>query len=142
MDGVIGIKDATTIQKGVVRMATSTEVANQSNVSAAITPANVGQTFSGGFSANDWCRLPNGLIMQWGKTAGSVGSVNFARSFNSVFFVTASPIHDVNISGGQATQTKIKSFNNTSFSYSSVESAVNDVFNAASLNFTWFAIGY
>ena len=63
--------------------------------------------------------------------------------FNSVFFVTASPIHDVNISDGQASQTKIKSFNNTSFSYScGVESGGNDTFNAASLDFTWFAIGY
>ena len=143
VDGVIGIKDASTTQKGVARFATATEVSNRTNVSAAITPANVGQTFGQSLSQDGWCRLPNGLIMQWGKTTGVVGNVNFLQAFNSVFFVTASPIHNVDISDGQASQTKIKSFNNTSFSYScGVESGGNDVFNPASLDFTWFAIGY
>ena len=137
------VDDANTTTKGAARFATATEVANRTNVSAAITPANVGQTFGQSLSENGWCRLPNGLIMQWGKTTGVVGSVDFSQAFNSVFFVTASPIHDVNISDGQASQTKIKSFNNTSFSYScGVESGNNDTFNAASLDFTWFAIGY
>lgn len=40
VDGVIGIKDATTTQKGVVRMATSTEVANKTNVTASVNPSN------------------------------------------------------------------------------------------------------
>lgn len=40
VDGQIRIKDATTTQKGVTRFAAATEVANKSNVSAAITPAN------------------------------------------------------------------------------------------------------
>ena len=134
---------ATISDAGVLRFATAAEVANKTNVSAAITPANVGQTFGQSLSQDGWCRLPNGLIMQWGKTTGVVGNVNFSQAFNSVFFVTASPIHDENISDGQASQTKIKSFNNTSFSYSSgVESGGNDVFNPASLDFTWFAIGY
>jgi len=40
VDGVIGVKDATTTQKGVVRMATSTEVSNRTNVSASVNPSN------------------------------------------------------------------------------------------------------
>jgi hypothetical protein len=37
----ISVKDATTTQKGVVRMATSTEVANRSNVSAFVKPSDI-----------------------------------------------------------------------------------------------------
>ena len=99
--------------------------------------------FTGTKTTNGYQKLYGGLIMQWGRTTGWGGSVNFSQAFNSVFFVTASPIHNVDISDGQASQTKIKSFNNTSFSYSSgVELGGNDVFNPASLDFTWFAIGY
>lgn len=39
--GVIGIKDATTTQKGVTRFATATEVANKTNVTASVNPSNV-----------------------------------------------------------------------------------------------------
>ena len=60
------VEDASTTVKGVARFATATEVVNKSNVSAAVTPKDVADMFSGGFSANDWCRLPNGLILQWG----------------------------------------------------------------------------
>lgn len=40
VDGVIGIKDATTIQKGVTRFATATEVSNRTNVTASVNPSN------------------------------------------------------------------------------------------------------
>lgn len=40
VDGQIQIKDASTTQKGVVRFANATEVANKQNVSAAVTPVN------------------------------------------------------------------------------------------------------
>lgn len=59
---------ASTSASGVVRAATATEVANRSNVAAFINPSNVGQTFGQSLSENGWCRLPNGLILQWGKT--------------------------------------------------------------------------
>lgn len=39
VDGVIGIKDASTTQKGVLRVATSTEVANKTNVTASVNPS-------------------------------------------------------------------------------------------------------
>lgn len=40
VSGQISIKDATTTQKGVVRAATSTEVANKTNVTAFVNPSN------------------------------------------------------------------------------------------------------
>lgn len=40
----ISVKDATTTQKGVVRMATSAEVANRSNVSAFVNPSDIPKT--------------------------------------------------------------------------------------------------
>jgi hypothetical protein len=113
-------------------------------VNAYINPANVGQTFGASLSANGWCRLPNGLIMQWGSATGGNGTVTFPSSFPSAaVFVSASCVHDVNINDGQAAMTKVKSYSRTSFSYTSgVESGGNDVFNPTSLEFTWFAIGY
>lgn len=79
------VEDANTTTKGAARFATATEVANRTNVSAAITPANVGQTFSGGFSENDWCRLPNGLIMQWGLSSSIPDESSITVSFPIVF---------------------------------------------------------
>lgn len=70
-NNVVKIKDASQTQKGVVQFATAQEISDRSNVSKAINPSNVGQTFSQNTSANGWCRLPNGLILQWG-----VASVN------------------------------------------------------------------
>lgn len=64
---MLEVPTATTTQRGAVRQATSTEVVNRSNVNAYINPANVGQTFGASLSANGWCRLPNGLILQWGR---------------------------------------------------------------------------
>ena len=137
------VPTATDSQRGAVRQATSAEVANRSNVNAYINPANVGQTFGASLSTNGWCRLPNGLILQWGRATGSTGTINFPVNFTQAFFATASPIHNVNINDGQAAQTKVKTLSNTSFTYSSgVESGNNDVFNPQSLEFTWFAIGY
>ena len=40
VDGVIGIKDASTTQKGVARFATAMEVSNKTNVSASVNPSN------------------------------------------------------------------------------------------------------
>ncbi|WP_228550028.1 phage tail-collar fiber domain-containing protein [Rodentibacter haemolyticus] len=45
------------------------------------------QSFSG---TNGWCKLPNGLILQWGKSNG--GWVNFPIAFpNACFSVTGTP---------------------------------------------------
>jgi hypothetical protein len=70
-NNVVKIRDASTAQKGAVQFANPQEVTARSNVSKAINPSNVGSTFEQVNGANGWCRLPNGLIMQWG-----VASVN------------------------------------------------------------------
>ena len=45
--------------------------------------------FTQSLQQNGWCKLPNGLILQWGYTAnGNSDSVNkFNISFKSVFTV-------------------------------------------------------
>lgn len=68
------VNDATTTEKGVARFATATEVANKSNVSAAVTPKNVADMFS---STAGTLKLPDGTIMQWGnKATAGIGSFN------------------------------------------------------------------
>ena len=65
MNGVVGIKDATTTQKGVARFATATEVANKTNASVAINPRAVVDMF---VSQSNTEILPSGRIFKWGKT--------------------------------------------------------------------------
>lgn len=60
------VEDATTAVKGVARFATATEVVNKSGVTAAITPKNVVDMFSGTFSQNGSLTLPSGHIVKWG----------------------------------------------------------------------------
>lgn len=76
-------QQATTINVGISRFANASEVASRSNSNVAINPSNVGQTFGGNISEDGWCRLPNGLILQWGKAVISLnGSLfNFPIAF-------------------------------------------------------------
>ena len=84
-DGAVTLEvpTATNAVRGVVRQATSAEVSNRSSVNAYITPINVGQTFGASLSTNGWCRLPNGLILQWGTTSSSeaTGVTSFPVAF-------------------------------------------------------------
>ena len=139
VDSVIGIKDATTTQKGVARFATATEVSNRTNVSAAITPANVGQTFSGGFSTNDWCRLPNGLIMQWGVTSHEdiANTTNIPVNFNIPFPVS---VFSVTANEGGLQPCVINVINKSKTGFTAAVTELNQ--NVQSGNINWFAIGY
>ena len=139
VDGVIGIKDATTTQKGVARFANATEVSNRTNVSAAITPANVGQTFSGGFSTNDWCRLPNGLIMQWGVTnhGDITNTTNIPVNFNTPFPVS---VFSVTANEGGLQPCVINVINKSKTGFTAAVTELNQ--NVQSGNINWFAIGY
>lgn len=125
VSGQVTIKDATTTQKGVIRFANSSEIANRANVSAAITPANVGQTFSQSLATNGWCRLPNGLIMQWGTSSSP--SVVFPRAFDvNCFNIVGSYIdrsYDTNLFA-------VMSKNKTSFET-----------NTLTRTYSWQAIG-
>lgn len=140
--GVIGVKDASTTQKGVVRMATSAEVANRTNVSAAITPANVGQTFGQSLAANGWCRLPNGLIMQWGVTE----PLNTDTSIN-ISFPIQFPSSCLNITASPRAINP-QSYNGSTSAYTSNVTRAGATLTNDSSTFreafaiTWFAIGY
>ena len=140
------VVDASTTVKGVSRFATATEVANKSNVSAAITPVNVGQTFSQSLSANGWCGLPNGLILQWGVVdySSNPGEIQVNVNFPTPFPITCLNItatrkmsaHSLNGDGGVLV-----------ISTTRIDASVSlNRFNADSVanlrGFTWFAIGY
>ncbi len=68
-NNVIKIRDASNAVKGVTQFASAQEIAAKANVSKAINPSNVGQTFAQLFSTNGYCTMPNGIIIQWGTVA-------------------------------------------------------------------------
>lgn len=138
------VPTASDSQRGSVRQATTAEVANGSNVNAYINPANVGQTFGASLSANGWCRLPNGLIMQWGST-GFIGESNkmHTSSFNTVFptaclSVTVGTMTDRTSGVGAQRMAQLISSTRSGFTWFSdgfVESGYL-------ISATYFAIGY
>lgn len=90
------VEDATTTTKGVSRFATATEVANKSNVSAAVTPKNVVDMFAK--TSNNTTQMPNGLIIQTGTL--SVGDnqtyiVNLEKPFSTANFVCVANLQDL-----------------------------------------------
>lgn len=118
------VNDASTTVKGVARFATATEVANRSNSNVAVNPSNVGQTFGGSLSEDGWCRLPNGLILQWGSIAlvstgnNQSGTQSFPTTFpNNCFQVVCSSTAG-NIGGSSASEGfQVSSKENSSFSW-------------------------
>lgn len=133
------VPTATDSQRGAVRQATSTEVANKSNVNAYINPANVGQTFGASLSANGWCRLPNGLILQWGRvqvTDNQTLDVNLPTPFMTAFLSCTVSLENITIGSNNlatiaaAPLSLSKIRLKTEFSYNLVTNA------------NYFAIGY
>ena len=111
------LKDATTIVKGVSRFATATEVANKSNVSAAVTPSNtatiaqstdlgVGQTWQDVTSSRSFgitYTNNTGRPIQVAVTSGG-GSSNFRAYINGIEIIrnysnynTSSPQHGITL---------------------------------------------
>lgn len=145
---VTSLKLATNI---VAKTASTEDVKTGSSTSLFVTPS----SFTGFFNStgqqslttNGYQKLPGGLIIQWGKYTGasSYGSISFPIPFpNQVFYIDPSAIYDSIITNaGQAANTHIRSYSVGGFNFTTgVESGGNDVFNAAVLNFFWFAIGY
>lgn len=141
------VDDASATVKGVVQFANSTEVSNRSNVAKAINPSNVGQTFGGSFSENGWCRLPNGLIFQWGTVyLSNWGGTENDRTYG---FNTQFTEQCLNVSC-----TRMKATYNSTDSDGGVllSSKTTSNFTVSLQNFgggvdglrgfTWFAIGY
>ena len=129
MDGVIGIKDASTTQKGVSRFATATEVANKTNVTAAITPANVAQMFvSTPFSET----FPSGRVLKWGvaRYTGGLQSFTFDSPFpNGILHFSISTGN--NVYDGLEVMNYVQ-YNNIGFS----------AYASALTDYPYFAIGY
>ena len=126
------VPTATDSQRGAARQATSTEVANRSNVNAYINPANVGQTFGASLSENGWCRLPNGLILQWGvaKYTGGLQYFNFPSPFpNSVLHLS--------ISTGRQLSDNLEVMNYTTYNNSGFSA-----YASVTTDYPYFAIGY
>lgn len=137
--GTVSIKDATTTQKGVARFATASEVTNRTNVSAAITPANVAQTFGASLSENGWCRLPNGLIMQWGvANHGDISyTTNIPVTFNIAF---PTSVFSITANEGGLQPCAINVINKTVNGFTAAVTEFNQ--NVQSGNINWIAIGY
>ena len=72
---------ATISDAGVLRFATATEVGNRTNVSAAVTPANVSQMFD---RTQDQITLPDGTVMKFGVATVGADS-NLPLNFPSPF---------------------------------------------------------
>ena len=143
IDGnIINIRDASTTVKGVTQFASATEVAARANISKAINPSNVGQTFGQNLTTNGWCRLPNGLIMQWGTT----GTLPYDTSIN-VSFPIPFPSACLNITASpQAINPQ--SYSGTTSAYTSNVTRIGATLTNDSSTvreafaITWFAIGY
>ena len=130
---------ATISDAGVLRFATATEVSNRSDVSKAINPSNVGQTFGGNLSENGWCRLPNGLILQWGVTShGDISyTTNIPVNFNTPFPVS---VFSVTANEGGLQPCAINVINKSTIGFTAAVTEFNQ--NVQSGNINWFAIGY
>lgn len=73
--------DATDTTKGKVELATNAEVQAGTDTGRAITPAGLLSAFSNSKAANGYCKLPNGLIIQWFNATGGSGTYNFPIAF-------------------------------------------------------------
>ena len=133
-DGTITLEVPTagTEQRGAVRQATSTEIANKSNVNTYVTPKNVADMFVGGFGDEDSVQLPNGLIFQWGVARYTGGSQQF--SFKKPF---PNKVLTLVIGTGKNTTTTAELLN-----YDSLSNSGFFATGSAVSEYGYFAIGY
>ena len=130
-------KQATTTNVGISRFANASEVANKSNVSAAVTPKNVADMFIGSFSENGSLTLPSGHILKWGvgvvlPSAGSASAqVTFPIPFPNACLIVAPSVL------GAATE-MIGYTDATKIGFTMTKGVADTVSRRA----TWFAIGY
>lgn len=132
-------QQATDTNVGITRFANASEVANKSNVIAAVTPKNVADMFVGGFSANDSVTLPSGHILKWGTFIH--GDISYTTNFPIVFsaaFPNSAFIVVANEGGSQPCAINPISINRFGFT-----AAVTELDgNVQSGSVIWFAIGY
>lgn len=135
-------QQATTTNVGITRFANASEVTSKSSSNVAINPSNVGQTFDSSLSENGWCRLPNGLILQWGVTAplntDTSVNISFPIQFpSSCLNMTASPraVNPQSYIGSTSAYTSNVTRNGATLTNDSSD-------QREAFAITWFAIGY
>lgn len=123
---------ATTSQQGVVELATNEEVAAMLDGSKAVTPSAIPAAFPNTKGETGVQKLPNGLILQWGKAL-------IDSSGTQIIFPTAFPTKCANISaivnGGTVAPTLFVS--NFDTGKATLKSNGN-----GGVNVFWAAIGY
>lgn len=137
----VSVPDATTLLKGIVRLATITESNTGTSQALAVTPAGVMSLITSlfpkrTFVASDYIRIPDvpgGLIIQWGTLAGSPGQ-------RTITYPIAFPTEALHVfMTPQASQTTTGTFNDNwvnSFGNSNAT-----VFMTTNATLHWFAIG-
>ena len=132
-------QQATTTNVGITRFANASEVANKSNVSAAVTPKNVSDMFIGSFGENGSLTLPSGHILKWGVT--SHGDISYTTDFN-ISFPAAFPnaVFSIVANEGGAQPCVINVINKTKSSFTARVTELNT--DVATGNINRFAIGY
>lgn len=141
--------DATTLFKGIARLADQSDVTFGDNDNTIVTPTRLKNGYAVDGSINGYMRLPSflsNLTLQWGKYTGgnSDGTLSFHIPFAlGVVYINVSPIWDANITEANAPSTHIKSYDNNGFNFASgLEYESDDVFHAYPHNFFWFALGF
>jgi len=130
---ITNVVDATTSVKGIVQLATSSEVLTGTDTAKAIVPS----AFAGNKSlaTDGYYKLPGGLMIQWGAisstTANTSSAKTFPTAFTTIYQVTATPIGTLGTAdGGRYT---ISGISNTGFT-------VNNGYDAA-VTGGFFAVG-
>lgn len=118
--------------QGIVELATAAETLTGSSTSLALTPGGFAGNKS--LATNGYYKLPGGLILQWGSTTAN--SSTYKNITLPVAFSTACVHAEANITESDTTaRDALKAVTGTS-----TLSVYNP--NAASITFTWFAVGY
>lgn len=142
-DGTITLEvpTASTDQRGAVRQATSTEVANKANVNAYVTPKNVADMTT---RTTREVKLPDGTILRWGFTDFIGGSNTLHQSFfdspfpNECLFINIGTRTQKTTSAGCQRMAQYVSHTKSSFEWYSDEF----VSGGAPISATYFAVGY
>ncbi|MED6004882.1 MULTISPECIES: gp53-like domain-containing protein [Enterobacteriaceae] len=136
---LLEVPTASDSQRGVMRFATPTEVANKANVNAAITPKNVVDMFTQTLATSGSCTLPNDLVIKWGVT--NHGDISHTTDFN-IPFPSAFPnaVFSVVANEGGLQPCFINVINKSNTGFTARVTEANQ--NVASGNINWFAIGY
>lgn len=129
------VPDASTTVKGIVELATVAETLEGVDTTRAVTPA--GLAGSNSLSANGYCKMPGGLILQWGIAPSIVyntwTSVTLPIPFTTAFYNCQITMDGTTTTVSATAPLQYKNLTLTSFEL------INPDFNTH--NLAWFAIG-